>query len=348
MWSGYRTFVVDRKTRETALVTSLHLVPEDGQTVAPHQPGQHLPIRCSLPGQPQPTTRFYTISDTAKGGSYRLSIKKVASATGTGLFSAWANDVCQEGDCIEAKAPQGDFFLRPADASPVCLIAGGIGVTPLLAMVKSIADVGNRDRDVRLLYAMRSTADHAFRDEFLRLAGVLPRLSYSVFCAKGAGATDADRVRSRRISMEDVLRGGTEGDFFVCGPAPMMEFVTAGLRAAGVAGNRIRTESFGPASEAFQIDTAKQASEDAGPAQVTFRRSGITLPWNPAFQSIWQLADANNIAINSGCLFGDCGTCMTRLLEGDVRYNHPTVAQPDPGTCLVCSCRPAGRVTIDA
>lgn len=80
---------------------------------------------------------------------------------------------------------------------------------------------------------------------------------------------------------------------------------------------------------------------------VTFSKSGKTVKWNGSV-TLLELAEESGIEIAYGCRYGDCGTCMTPLLEGSVVYLHETVVQPDPGTCLPCSCQPETAIVLDA
>lgn len=81
---------------------------------------------------------------------------------------------------------------------------------------------------------------------------------------------------------------------------------------------------------------------------VTFAKSGISVPWARELPSLLELAHVNGVEISSGCQYGDCGTCMVRLLEGRVKYHHATGACPDPECCLPCSCYPEASVVLDA
>lgn len=90
------------------------------------------------------------------------------------------------------------------------------------------------------------------------------------------------------------------------------------------------------------------AAEPLALTTVTFQKSGKVLTWAADDESILEFAEKHGIDMDYGCRYGDCATCMTPLLQGRVIYNHAITAEPDPGTCLPCSCRPDGSVTIDA
>jgi uncharacterized protein len=81
---------------------------------------------------------------------------------------------------------------------------------------------------------------------------------------------------------------------------------------------------------------------------VTFARSGITVPWNESSENLLEFAEMHGIAISSGCRYGDCGTCMTRIVSGSVEYLHEVGATPDAHSCLLCSCRPSEDLVLDS
>jgi uncharacterized protein len=141
-------------------------------------------------------------------------------------------------------------------------------------------------------------------------------------------------------------------EYYVCGPSGMMDAISSALTMAEISNDRIRTESFAPSSLAFRSATAADDAESnryASPELlVTFARSGKTVPWTTEANTLLEFAEEHGIDISFGCRYGDCGTCMTRLVRGSVQYLHPTGAHPDLGTCLPCSCRPDTDIELDA
>jgi uncharacterized protein len=365
MWTSYRKFIVDRIVSESASAKSFYLIPADGGALAPYHPGQHLPLRLTIAGQSLPVHRFYTLSDCDNGRHYRLTIKRErppAHLPGApaGLSSGYFNDQLKPGDVIEAKVPSGGFFLDLSKNHPVALIAGGIGVTPLLAMANAVAR-HQPDRPVWFYFALRGNDDHVFKDHLLAHFGHCPNLRLTVLYEnpRPQDRLGVDYHRQGRVDMgllsQPLATKNTE--YFICGPSPMMTAIVGALKDAGVSAEKIRTESFGPSSLAYQ--SAPRDEEPTGSSvqsapstnaviQVTFAKTAKTATWDPKMPSLWDFAQANGVDIDSGCLYGDCGTCMTRLIQGKVKYNHDTSMRPDPGTCLVCSCRPDGSIVIDA
>src|SRR5205085_1636263 len=108
-------------------IRSFHLLPADGSGLVPHRAGQHLPIRITLPGSDKPLVRTYTLSVAPSDAAYRISVKR------DGAVSGHLHDTLREGDVIEARPPAGGFPLGAHAARPAVLLAGGVGITPVLA-----------------------------------------------------------------------------------------------------------------------------------------------------------------------------------------------------------------------
>jgi hypothetical protein len=138
-------------------------------------------------------------------------------------------------------------------------------------------------------------------------------------------------------------------EFYICGPTPMMESLVIGLEEWGVPERRIHFEAFGPASikrrPAVELPPSDATASDI---LVTFARSGKQLPWQPAAGSLLEFAEANGLAVDSGCRAGGCGTCQTTIKSGEVAYLKPPDYDPEPGSCLLCVCAPRTSVTLEA
>jgi ferredoxin len=140
-------------------------------------------------------------------------------------------------------------------------------------------------------------------------------------------------------------------DFYLCGPTPFMRSLYDGLLDWGVARDRIHYEFFGPASvlEAGpeKVRAVRTAVEDATAAWVSFERSGVTVPWDPAVGSILELAEAHGLRPEFSCRSGICHTCMCGLVSGQVRYTIEPAEAPDPKYALICCSVPATDLVID-
>jgi ferredoxin-NADP reductase len=357
MWPSYRKFVIDQIVPESAFAKSIYLRPADGQPLAPYLPGQHLPLRLAIPGANEPIYRLYTLSDCFHGQDrYRLTIKKEAPPADKphlpgGLSSGYFTDIARAGDVIEAKAPNGNFYLDVTRQHPVVFIAGGIGVTPLLAMVNAVVRQ-QPTRPVWFFFALRGKQDHVFREHLSQISQNHPNIKLFVaYDRVGPGDVHGtDYHMQGRIDaafLASVLPT-LQLEYYICGPSPMMRSLIGGLQEAGVGSGQIKTESFGPASYQEKLGHSEPQPTTAEPQTVTFQRSRKTIPWDPKARSLWHFADQHQVEISSGCLYGDCGTCTTRLLAGQVAYVHTTAASVDAGACLPCSCKPVTSIVLDA
>ncbi|SMP73350.1 nitric oxide dioxygenase [Neorhodopirellula lusitana] len=251
-WSGTRDFVVARKVPENDLVTSFYLKPEDEGPLPPFKPGQYITVHIEHPHTPT-SPRNYSLSDRAGEPHYRISVKReerlVADAP-DGLISNHLHDAVQEGDRVKLGPPCGEFTVDPnAVAKPVVLLAGGIGVTPLLSMAKSIVHA-NPDADIYFLQAARNSKVHAFADEVRNLAAAGPNVKTRVlYDAPEPGDVKDGQCDEAGFVTTDLLRQWVpvaDADFYFCGPKPFMQNVHACLQELGVDEQRVRYEFFGP------------------------------------------------------------------------------------------------------
>jgi uncharacterized protein len=360
----YQELRVMRIVDESWNTKSFYLRPADGSAIKEYQPGQHLLF--SLPVDPadkeMKIMRFYTLSDSYNpGGCYRISIKheaapKKISGAPDGAGSNYFHKHIKEGDTIIAKGPIGEFILDPKGGDPVVLVAGGIGITPILAMAKSIAASGNSERDVWMFLGMRNGKDHPFKKELSDMVRDFPSIKLNI-CYDEAGEGDVlvnDYHYAERVSVDlfKCLLPHKNYKYYICGPRPMMDSITSGLKEWGVPDADVLTESFGPATATNLINKDKIACKgkenSSNLIEVTFTKSGHTYAWDSRYKCLLEFAEAKGVSINAGCLYGDCGTCMTGLRSGKINYNHQTEIVPDEGTCLPCSCMPATSIALEA
>lgn len=266
-WSGFGRFIVRSKRRESGNITSLYLARADGTPVAPFKPGQYVTVRVPAPavesdtGAPATTMRNYSLSGPVGAPVYRISVKRelgLDAAAPAGHVSSYLHDEVEEGDVIEVAPPCGEFVLQePATgapaAGPLVLIAGGVGVTPVLSMLHAALACNKcKDRDIWFIQGAVDGGSHAFHDEVQRLADLYPRLNVHV---RYSNPTRDDRERELFDStgiidaalVRELLDGQPAGDFYFCGPKPMMAGLLNGLLAWGVDESRLHYEFFGPA-----------------------------------------------------------------------------------------------------
>lgn len=359
-WNGYRKFVVDRKVREAKDVCSFYLVPHDLKPLPGFAPGQYLTFALDVPGREKPVVRCYSLSDSHAVDHYRVTIKRVfppadASDAPPGIASNFFHDHVNEGDILDVKAPGGHFTLDPNDRSPVVLIGGGVGVTPLLSMAKTAAESG-LNRELWFFYGVRNGLEHAMKEELTQLARAHDRI-HVITCYSRPGDEDVEGQHYNHAGHVDVdlLRRYLETNnykFFICGPPPMMKTITAQFKDWGVPKDDVLTEAFGPAS----IKAKKEVKPKAGTAEtkpdvsfrISFARSGKELPWDPTAPNLLEFASRNGVEIDSACCAGGCGTCEVAIKSGEVEYDDPPECEVGQGCCLTCIGRPKGDIILDA
>lgn len=341
----WRTFRVARMVDESRIVRSLFLEPTDGAGIVAHKAGQHLSVRVRVGGEPKRLVRTYTLSLAPSDDAYRISVKREGRVS----------NILQElnvGDTIEVRSPAGSFTIDAAERRPAVLVAAGIGITPMVAMLRHIVYEGARTRYTRqtwLFYSARSREDRAFDDELSKLvdaAGGEVRLIRFLSDPQGTARDGFDvigRIDAHAIALAAPLE---DCDFFICGPPSFMQSLYNGLRELNVADERIRAETFGTVGlhreRSLQIPREKTSAASEQPVTVTFAKSGATALWTRGSGSLLELAEAAGLRPDFQCRIGSCGTCRTRLLRGGVAYETEPTAGVEDTHALICCALPAG------
>jgi len=365
-WPGWRAFRVTRRQFEDAARSqcSFHLAPADGMALLPFLPGQFLTFslpaggRASAARAPAPSiTRCYSLSDRPDPEGYRVTVKRVPAPAGRpdwlpGLSSSWFHDKVQEGDVLQVRAPAGHFFIDTDASVPVVLIAGGIGITPMMSMLRWCA-AEQPARTVHLYFGVRNSADHAFKQVLEQLAAGHPAFHLQVVYSQ-PGPDDQvgrDFQHAGRVDIDLLRRTLPRGrhQFYVCGPPAMMESLVPALLQWGVAQQDVHFEAFGPASVKLPGSAPSLAvTATAQPLDVKFSRSDRTLVWDGQDANLLDFTDRHGLAIDGGCRSGSCGTCETRLVSGSVHYDSRPDHDITPGHCLLCVGRPTSPLVLEA
>ena len=350
-WPGFRPMRVSRIDREGNSVFSLVLVPADGKPLAPAQPGQFVVLRLPIQSGAPTVLRSYSLSDLPGTEHYRVSIKLEEK----GLASTYLHTRIEPGSTLEVSAPRGTFTLRPG-REPIVLLSAGVGATPVLAMLHALAN-GKSSQPVWWLYGARNREEHPFRDESRALLQQLANgRSYIQYSRPGPAdrrGVDFDAAGHLAVSAFDKIGVPHDGQFYLCGPTGFLREITAGLRAWGVAADHIHAEIFGTldsSSPGMKAETHSPhlPAEPAGSGpQISFARSGLTLPWDAKYQSLLELAEACDVAVRWSCRTGVCHACETALIAGDVEYDPEPLDAPAKGDALICCSRPRGEVVLD-
>ena len=307
-------------------VLSLELRAADGYTLSPFTAGSHidveLPVRDS---DGHFMVRQYSLcNDPSQHDRYVIAVGRDANSRGG---SVWLHDRLTVGDTLHIGTPRNHFQLFEPAADSV-LVAGGIGITPLLAMARRLSALGRR---WTLYYCARTPARAAFLDELLKLPGVV----IPVFDGVPGGAP---------IDFSSVMaQAPADAHLYCCGPTSLME---AFEKAAGSRPpHHVHVEWFKPRP----LAPGENASGE-GPFDVLLHRSGMTLRV-PAGKSILDVLVDAGIAVPHSCCDGVCGTCETRVLEGVPQHRDSVLFGDEAQSTdrmMVCVSRCAGpRLTLD-
>ncbi len=343
---AWRKVRIVRVEQESRGIKSLYLEPLDGAGFSAFAAGQHLPIRVRVGGEgAEPVIRTYTVSSAPSDTFYRISVKR------QGVVSRWLHDA-QIGEEFEVRAPQGQFVINTQERRPAVLVAGGIGITPMLAMLREIVYEGLRIRRMRKTYlidAARDVAERAFDRE---IQALLHKANGQVARVRVLSQPEAEAVSGRDydvqghidIALLKAVLPLDDYDFFLCGPTGLVQSLYDGLRDLRVGDDRIHAEQFGPSTLKRRLDEPTALPADASaehPVPVYFQHSAREARWQPGGGTLLDLAEARGVPAEFSCRGGSCGTCKTRLVAGAVHYPQPPAYQVAPDEVLVCCALPA-------
>lgn len=350
-WNGMRRLQIAASASESEDIRSFDLAAPDGSRLPDALPGQHLVVKLELRPDAAPVMRNYSLCGTPGRGIYRIAVKRERD----GIASGYLHKRAKIGDMLQVSAPRGSFVLEP-EASPVVLMSAGVGITPLLAMLQTLAGAERSSpREVWWIHSARDGAHHPFAAEVRGLIADLGSARSFVFYTRPSaddrsvsnfdaeGRVDIALLRQRGMPLS--------GIFYLCGPAGFMEATTSGLRAQGVPSERIRTELFGPAAQPSDgaVRPAPHPPEGKpGSGQiVTFVRSGLAVPWNARFASLLELAEACDVPVRWSCRSGVCHTCESGIIDGEVEYSTDPIDPPPKGIALICCSIPRASLDLD-
>jgi nitric oxide dioxygenase len=256
-WEGFRAFVVAKKAEESSVITSFYLKPEDGAAIADFRPGQYVSVRMTIPGEKNTHIRQYSLSDSPGKNHYRISVKKEAGMDcPDGIVSNYLHEGVKEGDVLYLSAPAGDFYLDNMVERPLVLLSGGVGLTPMVSMLKTAAE-RQPDRSVTFVHAAINGNMHALRDEVLSVTAQSENItSYFVYEKPEEHDEGYEKIGYVDIDwLRDVLPLQKDAEYYFCGPLPFMKAVYNALLDLNISEERIHFEFFGPASDLGKKET---------------------------------------------------------------------------------------------
>ena len=353
----WRSMRVVRIVEESSSIRSYYLQPNDGAGLPRFEAGQHLPVRVLLEGQQVPSIRTYSVSSSPSDDFLRISVKR------DGKVSSHLHDQIQIEDWIEARAPQGNFTVDASQRRPLVLLGAGIGITPLLSMLREVVYQGkrmNRMRPTWVVQSSRSVNDLAFRDEIDELSARAPdkirTLRVVSQMPTGGAANSYDRAGRIDIDLLKSLLPLDDYDYYLCGPGSFTQSLYDALRKMRIADDRIHAEAFGPSTLIRDLLTNEPASQSVSrvnepvateAVKVLFATSGKEARWEPGAGTLLELAEARGLNPEFSCRGGSCGTCKATLQQGRVHYlKMPALAVADDEVLMCCAVPAQGSETV--
>jgi ferredoxin-NADP reductase/DMSO/TMAO reductase YedYZ heme-binding membrane subunit len=361
IWSG--PLRVASIAEETPDVRTFRFADPLGQPLPfKHLPGQYLVLSLVINGKK--VNRTYTIASSPTQSDYcEITVKREE----TGTVSRHLHDALRAGDVVHASAPAGRFTFTGAEAATIVLIAGGVGITPLMSILRYLT-AQRWKGEIHFVYCAKTPRDIIFRRELEDLQKRFPNLRLHVTLTRAQGTEWAGRHgRITAELLKETVAGLARHPVYICGPASMMEPTIQILRELGVPNNQIKSEAFVAAKRAetvpastessgISISEAAIAQSSASPGDdltvpaLTLARSGKFLPLVPE-KTLLEIAEDAGLTPDYECRSGICGTCKTRLLGGRVTMEIQDAlddAEKSENIILLCQAKATASVTIDA
>ncbi len=245
-WRGTREFRVANKIQESELITSFYFEPVNGLPISDYQPGQYIGIYLYPKHSEHRCIRQYSLSDAPNGKYYRISVKREGEGETRGMISHHLHDEVQIGDMVELCPPTGDFYLNTRSDTPIVLLSGGVGQTPMLSMLNSLVTQGHQ-KPIIFVHSATNGRVHAFKQHVKEMTDKHEHAEQILFydaptevCSGHhyEGRTDLELIR-KKIDLPGA-------HYYFCGPLGYMAMVKKSLQSWGVTEDRLHYEVFGP------------------------------------------------------------------------------------------------------
>jgi ring-1,2-phenylacetyl-CoA epoxidase subunit PaaE len=349
MSTAFHTLTIGDIQRETADSLSLNfIIPDALRDIFAFRPGQHLTLRADIDGED--VRRNYSLCVAPHEGIVKVAIKQITQ----GLFSNWAAATLKAGDIIEVMPPHGSFTVAfdAANTRHYVGFAGGAGITPILSLLKTALEI-EPNSHFTLFYGNRDSSSIMFGEELAQIKNrYMARFTLFHFLSDECEDIDLLNGQLDQDKCSEILDNFIDvhaiSDYFICGPAPMMDAVEAALKSRNVASSRIHNERFtaGIASPRNSVTLAEKSAKASGTI-MTLTLDGRTrkLVFDGSAGNILDSARQSGMPAPYACKAGVCATCRARVVTGKVtmaaRYglSDEEVAS---GYILTCQAIPDG------
>ena len=341
-----RVSEVKRETPDT--VSVVFDIPESLKDIFRFTQGQNITVRATLDNEE--IRRNYSICSCPTDNELRIAIRQVPG----GKFSTYANQTLKKGDVLELLPPTGKFFtpLLQGQKKNYMAFAAGSGITPVISIIKTTLQ-SEPDSSFLLVYGNKQRTSILFREElegikntYLDRFQIIHVLSREITESQlHAGRIDAAKCL---LINEKIVSLSTIDEFFLCGPAPMIDTVKDYLKGKGIEGKKIHFELFNAPQKKDEKNEEKLLEKQQyknARAQVSIQLDGIVSQFELDFngETILNAAMKQGIDLPFACKGGMCCTCRAKLESGEVDMDHNYALEHeevDAGFILTCQSHP--------
>ncbi|MEM9839356.1 MAG: FAD-binding oxidoreductase [Pseudomonadota bacterium] len=331
-WEG--SLVVSEVIDEAIGIRTFRLKDPAGQTVFPFTGGQYLDISVELGGQL--VRRSYSISSSDQVRQYiDITVKREPH----GMMSGYLFDEVGAGMRLNVRGPLGQFTAEEARYERLVLIGAGVGVTPLMSIIRSLRDAEST-RSVTALFGFRNADYGLFTDELALLSAQSDWLDLTTAWSRPQGAEEGHKGRLDLALVKRVVKQPKKASYFVCGPDAMMGMVRDGLERTGVHSNDVHEEAFsaGPADLSL-----------GGEHSITFGQGGMPVQ-SEYGETLLDVGLRAGMPLDYSCRTGTCGLCVAQLLRGRVDHHKDDGLEDEDlerGRILSCQAYPLADCDLD-
>ncbi|HAU1639099.1 TPA: 2Fe-2S iron-sulfur cluster binding domain-containing protein [Legionella pneumophila] len=343
-WEG--KLRVCRIFQEAPGIKTFHLAsPNEVALPFTYYPGQFITLTSVI--NDKTVRRSYTMASTPTQLHYcAITVKREEQ----GLFSRYLHDEVKEGDLLDVMGPNGKFTFTGEEAKSIVLICGGVGITPMMSIIRYLTDIGWHN-DIYLLYCCRTTSEFIFREELEQLQERYLNLHVyaSMLRSEGTIWMGLQGLFTKNI-ISHLVPDIASHRIHVCGPPAMMETILGILKELKVPDDLILTEAFGPEKKPDITQEDMDVIKADTRTMISFRKSGKVVPILQD-RTLLEIAEANGITIDNACRTGQCGLCKVTLLSGEVTMAcEDALSKEDKqqGLILACQAKAIQNIEVDA
>ncbi len=336
-------------------VCSFYLEYPERKQLPEFRPGQFLIVEIPYRENNGVFRRCYSLSEAPhlSRSTYRITIKRndlrqpSSQRPESPSCSSYFHGNVRVGDQIKFLRPAGSFCLEQNSERPVVLVAGGVGLTPILSMMNELV-MQNSKREIWLFYGVRNRAEHLMHEHLCKIrnqhSNIQIRIFYSQPTADCKPGCDYDYSGLVTVFAMSQMLKSVNYEFYICGPPSMMKSIVDDLKYWGVPDSDIFTESFATSS----MNTFREpSSQKPKHFKISFKRSELNVRWTQQNGSLLEFAESCGIRAKYGCRAGQCGSCYLNLEAGEIEYSATPGLACKEGAFLPCIATPKSDLIID-